>query len=354
MFQQSYQKNQQNTTHKVTSTMQLWNVGILLEMNSDEGADWLRQEDIGEKLTDKIKDSQIKGQSFNVIAHFIPLTFNPDNPEHLREVEQTNSFMEKTIVKEKWAKPPQQQSPSQTNGHLIVSFADPNTANQAILKGMVVCHKCASVLKCKYEPLWCLKCHGWNHIATACKEMDNTCGTCGGGHRNTDCNSGNTHFCTPCGMIGHTSWDRRCPTFMRKCSELNKKYPDNSLLFCPSKDLWMWVSELLKNVPAPSFLNMAPCNKPPTQSSKSHQTALPFAYQQTAPNGHPLECQSWDHPKPNMDPQTSSSAQTKRCNPPHSTSPHPLLGVLPFSFSQNITRNCPPQSPHSSPINFYD
>ena len=342
-FNKVIKKISSTTNHKVMSATRLRNGGLLLEMDSEEGAGWLREREIGEKLAEEIMEARIKNRSFNTIAHFVPLTFDPDNPEHLREIEQTNGFNVNAIIKAKWAKPPQRRSPSQTSGHLIVSYADPDVGNLAILKGLVVCHKRVSVLKCKREPVRCLKCHGWNHVATACEKTDDKCGTCGGGHRTNSCSSSGTPYCVPCGAAGHASWDRKCPTFEKKCRELDEKYPDNSLPFFPSKELWTWAPEPPKSTPAPSFFDSALCNSQPSQRNGPQQTTIPFAHQQTAPNGRPLERLSWDRPEQWPSLQPTNSSQTQNRSPPSSSPPQSAP-----SSSQNVMHSSSQSPPSSS------
>ena len=36
--------------------------------------------------------------------------------------------------------------------------------------------------KCKREPLCCLKCHGWNHMASSCPQQHDICRTCAQHH----------------------------------------------------------------------------------------------------------------------------------------------------------------------------
>ncbi|KAF8816723.1 hypothetical protein BYT27DRAFT_7010626, partial [Phlegmacium glaucopus] len=100
-----------------------------------------------------------------------------------------------------------------------------------------------SLLKHKKEPIRCLKCQGWNHVASECMSSTDICGTCGiRGHRTSSCDNSNATHCRSCDADDHTSWFRDCPTFIRKCKEYNSKHPENDLPYYPSLEPWTWVA----------------------------------------------------------------------------------------------------------------
>ncbi|KAF8219261.1 hypothetical protein L208DRAFT_1553222, partial [Tricholoma matsutake] len=116
---------------------------------------------------------------------------------------------------------------------------DPDSANKAILGGLVICNKKVSVTKCKREPIRCLKCQGYNHVAHECIISRDICARCGENHRTSDCSAA-TLLCTPCRKCGHASNDWTCPTFLRKCNEHDERNPENLLPFYPSTETWTW------------------------------------------------------------------------------------------------------------------
>jgi len=94
----------------------------------------------------------------------------------------------------------------------------------------------------KDEPTRCLKCHKYGHIARTCEEKDKTCGTCGAkGHRTDACQEKSKTHCVSCKKDDNCSWDRSCPTFIKKCEEYNKKHPENTLPYFPSVEPWTWI-----------------------------------------------------------------------------------------------------------------
>jgi hypothetical protein len=212
----------------------------------------------------------------------VPLTLNPDSQANIEEIQETNDIPSDAIIGAKWAKAPERRSPSQSCGHLIISFSDPDIANRAILNGIVICNKRVTVQKCKREPLRCLKCHGWNHVAAGCSKQTDICGTCGSGdHRTVNCTNNGTKKCVPCNADGHASWDRNCPTFLQKCAEQNAHNPENSMPFFPSAEPWSWAQnpppQPIPTIQVPSFLDQA---LRPQQKQRLRQTQLPFTNSQ--------------------------------------------------------------------------
>ena len=51
------------------------------------------------------KGSHIRERSYNLIAPRVPITFEPENKEHLREIEVVNRLDAHIIHKARWIKP---------------------------------------------------------------------------------------------------------------------------------------------------------------------------------------------------------------------------------------------------------
>ncbi|KAG2147781.1 uncharacterized protein EDB93DRAFT_1067360, partial [Suillus bovinus] len=79
------------------------------------------------------------------------------------------------------------------------------------------------------EPLRCTKCQHYGHIARECIAHRDTCANCGNNHRTQDCSTKDKHFCTACNADDHPSWSRDCPSFIQKCEDTDKRYPDNTM-----------------------------------------------------------------------------------------------------------------------------
>ncbi|KAF8811065.1 hypothetical protein BYT27DRAFT_7221740 [Phlegmacium glaucopus] len=235
------------TIHKVRTVERLANKGLLGEFMTEEGANWFAQsnhfDDFVAALGTLGQGAAVKKRNHPVIAYYAPLHLNTNNPAHVAEIVEVNGLQEEDLLKLRWAKPPIRRNAKQTCGHLILTFASPDAANRAIAGGLVICSKRVSVAKYKKEPIRCLKCQGWNHVASDCVKTTDTCGTCGKGHRTSECTVSSAHHCISCSVNNHPSWARNCPTFLRKCKEFNLKHPENGLPFYPSQEPWTWALE---------------------------------------------------------------------------------------------------------------
>ena len=49
--------------------------------------------------------------------------------------------------------------------------------------------------------------------------------------------------CVSCSIVGHASWDRMCPIFLKKCGELNDRLEDNNLPYFLTSEEWTQVSK---------------------------------------------------------------------------------------------------------------
>ncbi|KJA14238.1 hypothetical protein HYPSUDRAFT_150641 [Hypholoma sublateritium FD-334 SS-4] len=237
--------------------------GILCETLSGEAAAWMVEPD-NMKAFIASMGATMRGAAFcprnyTVIVFHVPVEFEPLDRSHLQRVVEENGIkgMDK-IASLRWAKPIQRHDPTiaQMTAHLILTFQDIDVANVAIRDGMHgmrfggrLLSKLLKVAKNKREPLRCLRCHGWNHMVRECPSRDNTCGTCGvRGHMTEECKvmKKTEQRCTPCGDlngIGHASWDRTCPTFLRKCREQDAMHPQNAMQYFPLTERWTWITE---------------------------------------------------------------------------------------------------------------
>ncbi|KAF9538300.1 hypothetical protein CPC08DRAFT_606786, partial [Agrocybe pediades] len=235
--------------HILRTVERLPNKGLLIEYLTDNGAKWMKTVNNATELIRELgnigTDGKWKNRTYNIIAHYVPIIFDPDNQDHIAEALDLNNIDRKHFVKARYAKPIERRSPYQRFAHLIISLQNSDTANKLINQGMTICGKQVDIRKCKKEPLRCLKCHGYNHIARDCISNHDTCGTCGSKtHRTKDCDNPESHQCIPCGGAGHPSWSRTCPTFLKKCDDYDRNHPENAIPFFPSTDAWTWSPEI--------------------------------------------------------------------------------------------------------------
>jgi len=150
-----------------------------------------------------------------------------------------------------------------------------------------------------------MKCHNWNHVARECIAHEDTCSTCGEkGHWTKDCtNKGKTH-CVSCDSDQHASWSRFCPTFLKKCDELDRRTPENSLPFFPSMDPWTWAST------PPAHHTLPPAVPPPILRRGHNQKERTQQQKNTAPIGRLNGRRSQDRLTQGSQPQPTDKLYT--------------------------------------------
>ena len=183
-------------------------------------------------------DATITQRVFPILAPRIPLTFNPSNGEHLREIEECNNLPTGTIEKARWIKPAYRRAPGQMAAHAIISIKDSTVANACIRDGISICGLRVRPSCLKHEPMQCMKCRRWGHFAGSCIAPKDICGTCGAEHRTNECNSREKTFCVSCKSNDHASWNRDCPEFRRRCDQYDENYPENNLSYFPTEEEW--------------------------------------------------------------------------------------------------------------------
>ncbi|KAI0275877.1 hypothetical protein BGY98DRAFT_877038, partial [Russula aff. rugulosa BPL654] len=96
----------------------LRNNGIVVLFNSKEMADWL-QDPENEMLVISALDpgASIRPRQHVILVPKIPLTLDPNNDAHIREIEEVNRLKEKSISKIRWIKPERRRKPDQRLAH---------------------------------------------------------------------------------------------------------------------------------------------------------------------------------------------------------------------------------------------
>jgi len=264
----------EDITHEIRSTERLPNKGILIEMLTDEGAKWIKSDDnmceIFAAMGEQGRGGKWRKRTHNIIAYYVPIAFDPENEDHLEEIMDNNKIPHEDLAKVRYAKPIERRSPNQRYAHLILSIHNPDTANRLINQGMFIFGKTVEIRKCKKEPIRCLKCHGYNHMAKECVNNYDTCGTCSSKtHKTRECTNKPPEQCIPCGGADHPSWSRQCPTFLRKCEDFDRAHPENSIPYFPSSEEWTWSS----NYPPPRIRHQLTDQRSGTRNEIDIQTS---------------------------------------------------------------------------------
>jgi hypothetical protein len=213
--------------------------GITVLFGSKEIIDWMKDRDpeFG-FLSAFSRDAELSKRSYLVLVPRVPLTFDPSNDTHLREVEEANALPTGVIQKARWIKPIYRRAPGQRAAHAIFTLDEITVANRCIRDGIYVCGLRIRPSRLKHEPLQCMKCRKWGHFANVCSAEVDTCGTCGGEHRTKECTRSNKIHCVSCNSDSHPSWDRDCPEFLQRRVQYDENYPENGLTYFPTGEDW--------------------------------------------------------------------------------------------------------------------
>ena len=85
---------------EIQEVIKLRNGSLILQFESKDAADWLRTPVNEAAFTRRFdSDTTIRDHVHPIMVPRIPTTFDPDNPAHLREIEEVNRMPTKSIKK---------------------------------------------------------------------------------------------------------------------------------------------------------------------------------------------------------------------------------------------------------------
>ncbi|KAG2153542.1 uncharacterized protein EDB93DRAFT_1082363, partial [Suillus bovinus] len=323
---------------QIKATTCLRNGGLIIELTTTEAANWIHLLENKVKFTDMLDSPiSIKTRRFSIIVPFLSVTSDIENGPWLRAIETENYLLAGSIEAAGWIKPKNQRSTDQRVAHAIFHFTDPTVANTTLQDGIYINQEKLHPCKDKHEPVHCVKCQLWGHVAKECKAVNDVCGTCGKNHRTNICNAYCTLFCVSCNLHNHASWNINCPEFENRCTGINTKLPENSMPYFPTDEDWTQV--MLPPKPAPYH---KPADQPIVdQRPTFRQTNLTFETNPPTENrrfyGRPSRASNAPVIAKPPPPQSNST----------STSPSPLLSpsnLPPPSLSPSSPRTSTP--PH--------
>ena len=217
----------------------LRNGGLILQFENKEAAEWFKQTEILTSILPKIDSlATLKNRTFQILVPRVPVTFETENEESLRELEEQNGMKDGILRKARWIKPTYRRALGQRYAHLALSVNSPGEANVIIRDGLYICGTKAYPRKLKIEPKQCMKCRKWGHFAAECLEDKDVCGNCGEDHQTKDCLDKDRRYCVSCKDITHASWDRGCPEFKRRVEKMDENHPENALMYFPTDEDW--------------------------------------------------------------------------------------------------------------------
>jgi hypothetical protein len=259
----------ENFTSKVINRLR--NGGIVVEWAGKEVVTWLKDPARREAFQAGVAPTAVvKDRGSVIIAQKVLLHFEPDNDVALREVEECSGLQPGDIRKAVWCKRMEDRSPNQRTAFVRLVLASEEAANHALAHKLVICSQRVPTFREKRNADRCYKCQLYNHFASQCKSTNDTCANCGGVHRRTDCQEKNKVHCVACKADDHPSWSRDCPTFIRKCNELDERHPENASSFFWTDQAWTRTS------PPPA--RAPPATQGPQEKGfySSNRTSQPF------------------------------------------------------------------------------
>lgn len=190
----------------ITQAIKLRRGVLILQFKTKEAVEWIQSPDAEISFSVHfLTGATIKPRQYVILVPRAPTTFDPDNEDYLREIEESNGLPERTLAKAKWIKPVYRHKPEQQVAHVTFMLSDPKVANKCIREGMYICGMRVHLARLKQEPTQCMKCRRWGHFANECLEEKDTCGMCGGEHRTNSCTEAERRYCASCKMNTHAS-----------------------------------------------------------------------------------------------------------------------------------------------------
>jgi hypothetical protein len=271
---------------------------LLLLLNSKEAADWIREPDVEDRFLDKFAiGACIRDRKYNIMLRWVPITYDPANSAHQREIEEANGLPDHSIQKARWIKPTIRRRAGQTRAHAVISLTTADVANRIIRDGIEICGAKARAERTKYEPLQCLKCRGWEHKAQDCEAQVETCGTCGENHRTNTCKNKDNLYCASCKSNSHASWDRACPEFLRRCANYNEKFPENNMVYFPTEQEWTLTTRPSRIPLEERFPQRYAVNSLPPATYKPRRPVVRLPPNKTPGRNTPSQAQARQHPQ---------------------------------------------------------
>lgn len=219
--------------------VKLRNGGLILQFETKEAAEWFKQPEILSSILPKIDSTAtLKDRAYQILVPRVPVTFDPDHEESLRELEEQNGMKDGILRKARWIKTTYRRALGQRFAHLALSVSTPGEANVIIKDGIYICGTKTYPKKLKTEPKQCMKCRKWGHFAAECLEEKDACGNCGEDHHTKECPDKDRRYCVSCKNDSHASWDRGCPEFLRRVEKMDENHPENALMYFPTDEDW--------------------------------------------------------------------------------------------------------------------
>ncbi|PVF91248.1 hypothetical protein CPB86DRAFT_660385, partial [Serendipita vermifera] len=214
---------------------------LLIEFSNAETAKWLRTPEIMEQFLKTFDEhAKFKPRTFPIILKFIPIPFDIELMENLREVERQNGCKPGDFVEAKWIKAPARRRLTQKHAHAKLFCSSAEVANKLITSTVRINNKVIGAKRDTWEPSTCSKCQRYGHYVSNCAAAHPTCRNCGKDHRTSECTDDTTMKCTPCGSTEHITNSAECPEYIKRLKVTQEKAPENLRALYPTEENWMY------------------------------------------------------------------------------------------------------------------
>ena len=224
----------------------LENGGVVVELESEEDADWVRSEGVRQAFEGNFGGSaKVKDQLFQVVASFLPVTLRDELEGAASRIEEDNGLPTDCVAQCRWLKAPKFWNKGQRFAHAIIGVKGRLEASLLIKQGVLFESQRFKVRKLIDEPKRCYKCQRVGHTATGCKEIHDICPNCAEAHAGKDCDRPPRDYrCINCLKaklkLSHAVWDKECPSMLAEKKKKAERSPDSSYKYYPTKEEWTW------------------------------------------------------------------------------------------------------------------
>ena len=241
--------NERPDNTKFVAARILKNGGILFEMESENGTNWLKQPKITKAFENCFPGVvTVKGNNYQVVVQFLPVRLRNHLDELHAVIENENNLTKGSIANFRWLRNPDNWGANQIKAHAVISLRYRTDANNIINGGLLIDGSRHDTRKLEEDPKCCFRCQiiGLGHTATSCKSQE-ACSNCAKDHTTSECRATWAEFsCATCKkdkrQDDHTSWDRQCPAFIEEKARLRDRKPENHFRFFPTEhEPWTWV-----------------------------------------------------------------------------------------------------------------
>ncbi|KNE92857.1 hypothetical protein PSTG_13767 [Puccinia striiformis f. sp. tritici PST-78] len=181
-------------------------------------------------------DLEASPSMYQILAHGVPLEFDPASAQGKITLASDNSFLAEKIFKIRWAGGVKDPKDTRKAGSLIITLNDADLADRLVKQRCLWLNSSHHrVERFKRLPPQCFRCLRMGHFSMRCRR-DPKCGHCGEGHESTrDCSKEprpEGKICAICRddgkerelWTGHTPFDKTCDA---KATWLNSKSKNN-------------------------------------------------------------------------------------------------------------------------------